>query len=499
MIYLIAYSLVCILIVFLAEAGRRQTPERFLVAERKIGGVFGAFAVAASWIWAPALFVSTQVGYKWGYSGLFWFVVPNVLALILFAPVANHVRRRLPNGFSYIQFISEKDGFFRQTQLTVHMLVQVLCCAIQLTAGAELLTFISGAPYLGIIAVMALAPLCYCLISGLVSSILTDCIQYVVIVASISIIYANFPLACNLPSVLSTQTFHPFGSEVLWQFGLASALTLIFGIFSNHQQWQRAFAADYSQVRRTFCLAGFLHGFVTFALGTLGVLLAQSGYVTQHLQIVGAEYIAGHMAPVFSTVFLVMALSGLCATMSSSLCAFGSLVATELTPHQDPIQVSRQAMVALSLVAFLVAVLRVPVIVLWMFCGLFRLGTAAPTIVSVFVEGFSGKRGTIAILLSILAGAPLFVYGVMIDNNVVRTIGMALCLIISASVCLMPRALRSTVRASSPGTSRGSSGSTLSTSPPRAKLLEDEDRRRETMVAGAFDAAHTNAGLTKLD
>src|ERR1700733_8724785 len=110
MIYLIAYSLVCILIVFLAEAGRRQTPERFLVAERKIGGVFGAFAVAASWIWAPALFVSTQVGYKWGYSGLFWFVVPNVLALILFAPVANHVRRRLPNGFSYIQFISEKDG-----------------------------------------------------------------------------------------------------------------------------------------------------------------------------------------------------------------------------------------------------------------------------------------------------------------------------------------------------------------------------------------------------
>lgn len=447
MFYLIAYSLVCILIVFLVEAGRHQTAERFLVAERKIGGIFGAFAVAASWIWAPALFVSTQVGYKWGYSGLFWFVLPNMLALILFAPVANHVRRRLPNGFSYIQFINGKDGFFRQTQLTVHMLVQVLCCAIQLTAGAELLTFVSGAPYLGIITVMAVAPLCYCLISGLVSSILTDCIQYVVIVASISIIYANFPIAHNLPSALSTSYFHPFDPTVVLQFGLASSLTLIFGIFSNHQQWQRAFAADCSQVRRTFCLAGFLHGIVTFALGTLGVLLAQSGYVTQHLQIVGAEYISRHMAPAFSTIFLVMALSGLCATMSSALCAFGSLCATEMVPDQDPIKASRQAMVVLSLIAFLVAVLRVPVIVLWMFCGLIRLGTAAPTIVSVFANGFSGKRGTIAIVVSILAGAPLFVYGAMIDNNVVRTIGMALCLVISAGICFVPRAVRSTANA----------------------------------------------------
>src|SRR5271163_4988856 len=117
MIYLLAYFLVCISIVTLSELGRKRTPERFLVAERQLGGLFAVLAVAASWIWAPAIFVSTQVGYKWGYSGLFWFVLPNILALTLFAPVAYKVRHKLPEGFSYIQFIEKRGGYFRQIQL----------------------------------------------------------------------------------------------------------------------------------------------------------------------------------------------------------------------------------------------------------------------------------------------------------------------------------------------------------------------------------------------
>lgn len=418
-----------------AQFGRRQTAQRFLLADRKVGGLFGALAVAASWIWAPALFVSTQVGYTWGYSGLVWFVVPNILALVMFAPVAHCLRQKLPEGYSYIEFIRNRGGHFRDLQLLVQLLVQVVCCAIQLTAGAELLTYISGASYASIVIIMAVAPLCYCLMAGLVSSILTDCIQYIVIVCAIAIIYLNLPLSQNIPN-LTHSGFAPFDPTVLMQFGIASCLTLIFGIFSNHQQWQRAFAADYKQVRKTFFAAGLLHGVVTFSLGTLGVLLAQSGYVTEHLQIVGAEYISKNMAPFFSVTFIMMALSGLCATMSSALCAFGSLYATEIVPAQNPISASRKAMVVLSLLALLVAILRVPLIVLWMFCGLIRLGTAAPTIISVFSDRLTGKAGTLAILASIFGGAPFFAYGCLIDNNVWRTIGMSVCLSISAGICL---------------------------------------------------------------
>jgi Na+/proline symporter len=439
MIYLIAYSIVCIFIVVATEWGRKQTPERFLVAERKIGGIFGAFAVAASWIWAPALFVSTQVGYQYGYSGLVWFVIPNMLALMIFAPLAQLVRRKLPDGFSYVQFIKNKGGHFRQTQLVIQLLVQVVCCAIQLTAGAELLTFVSGASYSTIVIAMALVPLSYCLISGLVSSILTDCMQYIVIVCSIAIIYFNLPLS---PQVLLHCQFHPLDSVVLFQFGIGSFLTLIFGIFSNHQQWQRAFAANYGQVRKTFITAGFLHGLVTFSLGTLGVILFQSGYVAHHLQIVGAEYIVHSLPPFCSAVFIVMALSGLCATMSSALCAFGSLYATEIAPQRNPVLASRLAMVALSFTAFSLAIFRIPLIVLWMFCGFIRLSSATPTILSVLQERFSGSAGTRAIFGSIVAGAPLFIYGSFADNSLWRTTGMIVCLIVSIFICLSDRTQR---------------------------------------------------------
>ncbi|MBC7997566.1 MAG: hypothetical protein IAF58_06475 [Leptolyngbya sp.] len=435
MFVLIAYSLVCVLIVLMVEGKKRQSKDRFLVADRTVGGLFGAFAVAGSWIWAPALFLSTQVGYTWGYSGLFWFVIPNMLALILFAPVAARVRSRLPEGYSYIQFIRKKGGYFREVQLSVQLIVQLVCCAIQLTAGAELLTFISGTPYPVIVLIMAIAPLCYCLIAGLVSSLITDCIQYIVIAASIVIIFLNFPLTQDLPQ-LAHSAFNPIAPAVFFQFGLASLLTLIFGIFSNHQQWQRAFAADSKQVCKTFSIAGFLHGFVTFSLGTIGVLLAQSGYETHHIQIVGAEYINNKMPQIFSTIFLVMALSGLCATMSSALCAFGSLYATEIATDKDPIKASRQAMLMLSALAFAIAIFRVPVIVLWMFCGLIRLGTAAPTIMSVFTEKLSGKAGVLSICVSITLAAPIFIYGALNENSIMRTAAMILCLTVSSGICI---------------------------------------------------------------
>jgi Na+/proline symporter len=436
MIYLLVCFLVGVAIVTLSEWGRKRTPERFLVAERKLGGLFGSLAVAASWIWAPAIFVSTQVGYKWGYAGLFWFVLPNILALTLFAPVAYKVRHKLPEGFSYIQFIEKRGGYFRQIQLFVQLFVQVLCCAIQVTAGAELLTYISGTPYVTIVAMMSLASLSYCLIAGLVSSLLIDCIKYLVVVGTIALIYFNLPVLPNIASV-TQGPINPLDPTVLWQFGLGSALTLIFGIFSNHQQWQRAFASNYWEVRQTYRKAAYLHGLVTFSLGTLGVLLAKSGYVTQHIQIVGAEYINTQMAPIFSAAFTVMAIGGLCATMSSALCAFGSLYSTELVKGNDPVKASRQAMVVLAILSFLIGAIRFPLVSLWMFAGLIRLGTAVPTILSIYSPKLSGKVGTSAIIVSIALGAPLFIYGATTGNYVCQTSGMLVCLAITTMICLI--------------------------------------------------------------
>ncbi len=428
-----------IVAVLLYEREKAQTDEHFLVANRTVSGTVGAMSIAASWIWAPALFVSTQVGYQWGYSGLFWFTVPNIFALILFAPFAAKVRERIPLGFSYIQYIGKYGAFYKNTQLLVQLGVQLIAFGIQVTAGAELISLITGASYSWIVIVMTIAPLLYSLISGLSSSVFTDAIQYALIFFSVVVIFVGFPAFSDV-SRSALTSFHPLESDLLLHFGLASALALIFGIFADHQQWQRAFAIEEKKVARTYIGAGLLHGVITFSLGTLGVLISSIEFKTTNVQLVAADYISQTMPSVFTVIFTFMALCGLCSTLDSCFCAFGSLVSTELSTAKVRTPVARRAMVLLAVLGLIIGLSRVSFITLWFFAGVFRLISFPPIYWSIFGKNFSGRIAATAMLLGLLFGAPVFIYGSIYSIHSLKILGMILCLGLTTLICILGRA-----------------------------------------------------------
>ena len=82
------------LVVFLRK--HKKTKEEFLVANRSMPWLLTAFSMAATWVWAPSMFVASEKAYTQGLAGVFWFVVPNVLTLILFAFFANKMRKLRP-------------------------------------------------------------------------------------------------------------------------------------------------------------------------------------------------------------------------------------------------------------------------------------------------------------------------------------------------------------------------------------------------------------------
>ena len=49
----------------------------FIIANRRIGLGFGVGTVISVWTWAMAVMMSSAMTFKWGLSGLAWFVVPN--------------------------------------------------------------------------------------------------------------------------------------------------------------------------------------------------------------------------------------------------------------------------------------------------------------------------------------------------------------------------------------------------------------------------------------
>jgi Na+/proline symporter len=94
---------------------RKVTLDTFLVSRRNVGLLLGGVTTAVSWVWAGALFVSSQKAYEQGLPGLFWFTLPNASALILFSFLATRMRRIFPEGFTLPEFIGKR--FDRKMQI----------------------------------------------------------------------------------------------------------------------------------------------------------------------------------------------------------------------------------------------------------------------------------------------------------------------------------------------------------------------------------------------
>ena len=116
----------------LAVRSMIRTTDDYVAAGRRIGLGFGVGSVIAVWTWSVAVLTSAAVTYSWGISGLLWFVVPNGLAIMVLAPFALHLRKKLPAGYTITQFIKER---FNNPAATAAVLAVIV-----FTAGMSILT-----------------------------------------------------------------------------------------------------------------------------------------------------------------------------------------------------------------------------------------------------------------------------------------------------------------------------------------------------------------------
>ena len=127
---------------------RKGDVSELLVSGRSLGSTTIGMSAAASWIWAPALFVSSQKAYEQGLAGAFWFTLPNIAALLLFIPIAVKVKERFPDGFTLPEFMRIRYGNkVHKLYLLQFAVVQLFSLAVQLMAGASLLQLMTGFDY----------------------------------------------------------------------------------------------------------------------------------------------------------------------------------------------------------------------------------------------------------------------------------------------------------------------------------------------------------------
>jgi Na+/proline symporter len=390
----------------------------FHVAGRDMGTAQSALSIAATWIWAPALFTSAERAYLQGVPGLFWFLAPNILCLLLFVPFAQKIRRLMPQGITLSGFMGERYGpGARRAYLFQLSALSVLSTGVNLLAGAAALKTVTGLPYPLLTVILAAIAFSYSQFSGIKASVITDAVQMILILAA-CLLFAPWALRRNGLASLAAGMAGPGGGyggvfsragfEVFLTFGLPTAIGLLAGPFGDQNFWQRAFSIREDKIGKAFLLGAAVFAVVPLSMGLLGYIARGSGFVPANPGAVNLELVTS-LFPAWSTLpFVFMLVSGLLSTVDSNLCAAASLT-TDITAAEN-MNIPRRAML-LNLVLG-IAIANIPgltVTSLFLFYGTLRASTFAPTVLAL-----AGKKIRLiapGVIASLAAGLPLFAWG----------------------------------------------------------------------------------------
>ncbi|MFT4304697.1 MAG: sodium:solute symporter family transporter [Candidatus Woesearchaeota archaeon] len=449
---LISYAIIVILISLLISRKFSHTKEGFLVAFRNISKSSAAWSIAATWIWAPALFIAAQKAYTEGLIGLFWFVVPNVLCLIIFAYFARKLRDLIPKGFTLSGYIREKFSKRVQIMYLIELGGLAICSfAVQLLAGGLVVTAITGIPFTTVTIFLASVALIYSFIGGLKASIITDYLQMIIIfsVGLVAIPWILIKsggtnvLISGLGGInnLSTNLLSSDGINIFLNFGLATTIGLLAGPFGDQSFWQRTFAIKKKDVKGAFIWGALIFAVVPLMMSILGFVAAGIDHTTTDSQLVNLDMVVKFLPLWMVIPFAFMLLSGLTSTLDSNLCAISSLAGHDLAKSKNNKKIIKYAkigMISLTILATLIAnIPGMKILYLFLFYGTLRASTLLPTVIAILKNKVSESGMFWGILLAIVIGLPIFAYGNFNKITIFIVIGSLLTVLLSGGIVLI--------------------------------------------------------------
>lgn len=413
--------------------GSKYDKFEYFVAKRRAPWLLTAFSMAATWVWAPSLFTASEMAYTKGFAGVFWFVVPNVLTLMLFAIFARNFRKKWPYGWTFSDYIREKYSKRSHTMFLVESFgLQVCSFAVQLLAGATIFHKITGMSFLVTTVLLAAIPLMYTFFSGIRGSITTDFIKMgfivTVLLLGLPIISSNIgwdTLTAGLGGISGeySRLFSGKGIDVMLSFGIPTTIGLLSGTFGDQMFWQRTFSVKKQHVGKTMFTAALIFGIVPISLSLFGFFAAGSGLEVADTQLVNVSTVIAYTPKWFLYLFFVLILAGLMSTVDSILCAVSSVAGHDvmirirqehpnMVRNMGDVQFGRLAMVVVALLAILIAnIPGLTITYLFLFYGTLRSSVMLPTIFAIQGRKMTERGLFWGIVVSLAVGLPTFAIG----------------------------------------------------------------------------------------
>ena len=420
-----------------------STKSQYLVNDRKLGQWTAALSISASWIWAPAMFISAFKAWQQGWVAMTYFLGANVLSLVLFALLVNKVCDRYKDGFTLSDFMGAQHServrylyWFTLLGLTIGAF------ATQLFAGGNFIALVTGLDYFYSTLLLSAVPLTYTLFFGFKSSVITDLAKMILLLV------VGIGSAIAVTSTVGVDTvikgmngfdgkfvslFDANGWLVFSTFGLATAVGLLSAPFGDQALWQRAFAiSDPDKRRSSFLWGTFFFVLIPVSMAVIGFAAAGTGFKASNPQFTNLFMIAKTLPDWALMAFCVMILAGITSILDSKLSAVSSIaghdVANKMWDNPSDSQsmwLGKASMIILA--ALSIGIANIPgitLIHLFLMYGALRASTLLPTMIVMITERPLSEAGVFyGVLTSIIVGWPLLAYGAFYNDPWITVIG----------------------------------------------------------------------------
>jgi len=125
--------------------GTVMSSEMFNTAGRDIGAGLTAAVIVSQWTWAATLLMSSNMGWRVGVSGPFWYASGATVQILLFAVLAIQVKRRASHMHTFMEIVKARFGTVTHViMIFFALMANMIVTAMLLLGGAATIADLTG-------------------------------------------------------------------------------------------------------------------------------------------------------------------------------------------------------------------------------------------------------------------------------------------------------------------------------------------------------------------
>ena len=399
---------------------KHQGLSNYLTAGRNVGTTSLTTSLVASALGAWILFGPASAATWGGIGAVIGYSLGTAFPMIAFIFLGTKIRKVFPRGHTLTEFIHYKFGknLFKLILILTIFYMFIFLCA-EVTAVSMLVNYISGTPLWLTATLVIVTTLVYTLYGGLRASILTDNIQFFIVIILL-LICAYYLFSLNSDSisfqVIQTNSQHLLSSKYIPNY--TAGLTFFIAVAATnlfHQgNWQRVFAAKNNKVLKKSLWVSFIIIIpIVFFMGISGIIaISLDSAVNPDLAFF--SILLKDKTEFLSVIIIILAVSLAISTIDTLVNAISSLVVVDgKNLYGDPkkrdfLRLSKIFIIILSVISLIVASKGFSILYLFLLADLLCCAAVFTVFYGFYQKEFNERNAMISILIGLFFGLLLF-------------------------------------------------------------------------------------------